>query len=60
MNLVSCNCGVVIDREKLYFPRVWGDDGAALDTSVWNHFLQDYVATTPCPVCGEQILEKDE
>jgi hypothetical protein len=58
MNLVSCDkCGAVLDKDKLYFPPTWGDDGQAIRANgVWRG--TDFIAVVACPVCDGNILEE--
>jgi RNA polymerase subunit RPABC4/transcription elongation factor Spt4 len=58
MNLTSCdNCGVVLDKDKLQFPKDITRDDGTIDTSkaVWDG--DGYVAKVSCPVCGEDITQ---
>jgi hypothetical protein len=60
MNLISCdNCGVVLDKDKLQFPKDITRPDGTIDTSkaVWDWDGDEYVAKTTCPVCGEDILQ---
>ena len=60
MNLTSClNCGVVVDRDNIEFPDIYDHDSQ--EPIMENLELDgnnDYVAIVPCPVCGENIREK--
>lgn len=62
MKLISCNCGVVLDAEKLDFGRSvwhedqWGGQTVNEDHARWNGHT--YVAVTDCPVCGDKIDEE--
>lgn len=59
MNLISCNsCGVVFDKNKLYFPKR-NDNGTINhdDQFVWDG--NEYIAYVWCPVCNTSIREKE-
>ncbi len=55
MNIISCSCGVVLDKDKLVFPEtIYGYDGCVNDDrAMWNG--ADWVAFARCPVCEEKI-----
>ncbi len=57
MNLVSCNCGVVIDVNKRPFPDDIYADGEGIDETkaVWDG--DNFVPVIRCPVCNELILK---
>lgn len=56
MNLISCDCcGVVLDKNKINFNQPFDHDGVLVDGAEWDG--GKYVATTPCPACGEAIQE---
>lgn len=58
MNLISCdNCGVVLDKDKLKFPKDVYLEGDCLDLTKCAWDGNDYVPCTPCPVCREPVLE---
>ena len=61
MNLISCEaCGVVLDADNLEFPEDIEDENGSIDINkaIWNGW--DYIPTTPCPVCKEQIPEPNK
>lgn len=57
MNIISCECGVVLDKDKLRFPADLGEGlgGFDVDKAGWDG--DDWVAKVQCPVCGADILE---
>ena len=58
MNLTSCtNCGVVLDKDQLRFPKDIHLENGSVDTKlgVWNG--DDYVPFVPCPICQQEILK---
>jgi hypothetical protein len=59
MNLISCKCGVVLDKGKLTFPddKYLPDGSINLDKCVWNG--NRYVTFAKCPVCGNTIPDKE-
>lgn len=62
MNLASCdNCGVVLDKDKLCFPKdIWDDTGESVDQTkaLWDG--DNWTAFAECPVCQEPILKTGE
>lgn len=58
MNLTSCTCGVVLDKDKLDFPcDIYNEEGN-LDYELATWDGSDWVVYCKCPVCGAKILEK--
>lgn len=63
MKLLSCdNCAVVLDQDKLNFPKdIWDYDGEteSIDSSKaeYNQSTCTWEAFTTCPVCNEKIFE---
>jgi len=56
MNLISCDsCGVVLDKDKLYFPDAYAEDEKKSKSAYWNG--ERYVSSVPCPICGDLIAE---
>ena len=60
MNLISCGgCGVVLDKDKLGFPKdIRDEDGAIIDGTA-EYDGDEYVAVVPCPVCKTNIREHE-
>ena len=61
MNLISCvNCGVVLDRDMIAFPDIYGynSQNIIMKNVEWDNDRDDYVAVVPCPVCGRNIKGK--
>jgi len=58
MNLTSCNnCAVVLDKDKLAFPRhLYLDSGEIHPEAQWDG--EEFIKTAPCPVCHEPVREK--
>lgn len=56
MNLVSCDrCGVVLDRDKLNFPKdIYSNDGS-IDTDKACWVDGDFLPYIKCPVCNQEI-----
>lgn len=73
MKLFSCpNCGVVLDEERFYWPRIkyWDDYSeppkSDSDLSTCGRLVGRYVndeltwkPTLPCPVCKNPLTELD-
>lgn len=59
MNIISCKCGIALDKNKLNFPtEILHDDGSVnIEKASWDWVKADYVAKVSCPVCSEDILE---
>jgi hypothetical protein len=60
MNLISCNyCGVVLDKNKLNFPRdIYTSEFSVDETKAsWNG--REFVAFVKCPVCTSEVLEHE-
>ena len=58
MNLTSCdNCAVLLDKDKLEFPSIYGDNDEILDFAVW--YGNDYVSVVDCPICKYPIKEEN-
>lgn len=58
MNLISCDCGVVLDKDKLPFPEdVWTADGSEVDLTKAAWDGDRYTAFVKCPVCGEPVMK---
>jgi hypothetical protein len=58
MNLTSCDrCGVVLDKDKLFFPEIYDhDSGELIETNaIWKR--RDFVSKIDCPVCDAPIPE---
>jgi hypothetical protein len=58
MNLISCeSCGVVLDKDRLYFPKNIENDDGSIDMAKaeWDGDL--WVAKVPCPVCEHAVLD---
>jgi len=48
---------VVLDKDKLYFPPIYDDDGQAIRANgVWKDKV--FLAVVACPVCDGDILEE--
>ena len=62
MNLTSCaNCGVVLDADKLSFPRdIYDAEGYIVDTSKAAWDGEHWVAFARCPVCHEPVFRRSE
>ena len=60
MNIISCTCGVLLDKNKLKFAYDIYDKDGCVDLSVadWSDAVGDYVAKVDCPVCGASITEE--
>ena len=60
MNLTSCDsCGVVIDKDKLYFSSVPEKDDGTIDEryAAYNQDTGLWEAFVPCPVCNSEIFQ---
>ena len=58
MKLISCDgCGVVLDGDKLSFPRDATDDDGYLDETKAEYCQETkhYHVYVKCPVCGERV-----
>lgn len=60
MNLISChNCGIVLDKDKLWFPPI-GDNDYDLIPGNSEYDGEDFISITSCPLCKKPIKENGE
>lgn len=60
MKLISCDgCGVVLDADKLWFPRELYKEDGTIDATKAEWGGNEWVAKVQCPVCQGTILESD-
>ena len=62
MKLISCDhCGVVLDQDKLNFPKdIWDETGFSIDESKadYNQLSKGWEAFIPCPVCNKKVYQQ--
>lgn len=59
MKLISCDgCGVLLDEEKLKFPKDGVDENFDMDFSKadYDQSSKEYRVYIECPVCNERIF----
>lgn len=57
MNLMSHECGAVLDKDKLPFPEDIYDEegGVVVSLAQWDGY--DWVPACKCPVCKEPVRQ---
>lgn len=60
MKLISCKeCGIVLNLDRLEFPKNWWNEDGEVDTSkaIWDSDTMSYVPYVRCPVCNSEVIE---